>query len=222
MAVEFQRGGFENELPTGAKKLPCALLVDTSGSMGLYEDDLRAGVKSLVTALRNDFATAAVVEVELIFFDDEARIVHPFTNIRSLEVPEITTGGTTHIFEALDLAFDEIRVRQGQYLRSGIDSLAPFIVILTDGKSVGDLDSGIVSKIRERNKDKKLIPYPFAMGDEADMQLLKSLRDDGMAFRVDMDDLSAIFEFLSVSLSSIASNTTYVSNDQLPAVISII
>ncbi|MDO4805702.1 MAG: VWA domain-containing protein [Coriobacteriales bacterium] len=222
MAIEFPRGGFDNELPTGAKKLPCALLVDTSGSMGAYEDDLKVGVKSLIDALQGDFATAAVVEVMLVFFDDSARIVHPFTNVRSLEVPEIETGGTTHIFEALDLAYSEIRVRQEQYKKSGINSYAPFIVVLTDGHPVGDTDMGIVSAIRKRNEDKKLVPYPFAMGGEADEALLKSLRNDGMAFRVDMENLKDIFEFVSVSLSSIASDVTSVTNDQLPATISII
>ena len=137
-------------------------------------------------------------------------------------MPEIETGGTTHIFEALDLAYSEIRTRQEQYKAAGINSYAPFIVVLTDGKPVGDTDNGIVAKIKGRNAEKKLVPYPFAMGDDADKDLLKSLRADGKAFKADMEHLEDIFEFVSVSLSSIASDVTSVSSDQLPETISII
>ena len=222
MAVEFPRGGFENELPSGAKKLPCALLVDTSGSMGDYETELNAGVNSLITALQSDFATAAVVETMLIFFDDKARIMHPFTNVRSLKVPQIDTGGTTHIFEALDLAYSEIRTRQEQYYTAGINSYAPFIVVLTDGKPEGDTDNGVVAKIRGRNAEKKLVPYPFAIGEKADKDLLRTLRADGKAFYADTEHLEDIFEFVSVSLSTFAKDITNVSSDQLPDTISII
>lgn len=204
--IEFPRGGFENEVPRGGKKLPCALVVDTSGSVGLYEEELRAGVRKLIAELQKDQATAYTVEVMLIFFDDDVRIAHPFTNIRSLEVPEFDTGGRTHMYEALDVAYSEIRVRQEQYKVMQQASYAPFIVLLTDGKPVGDDDTdGIVAKIRSRNAEGKLVPYPFAIGDDADEELLKSLREDGRAFRVDMNDLDSIFEFVSVSLSSIAS-----------------
>ena len=221
--VEFPRGGFDNEVPMGARKLPCALVVDTSGSLTAYEAVLKEGVQRLVTELQSNYATAATVEIMLVLFDDTARIVHPFTNVRSLEVPDFDTGGTTHLFEALDLAYAEIRTRQEQYKAAGVDSYAPFLVVLTDGRPVGDEDTNdIVATIRSRNEAKKLVPYPFAMGNEADEQLLKSLRGDNMAFRVDMENLGDIFEFVSVSLSSIATDVTTLSAGQLPQTISII
>ena len=220
--VEFPRGGFDNEVPVGVKKLPCAMVYDTSGSLIMYEDVVKSGAHRLADELQNNYATAATVEVMVETFDDTARIVHPFTSVRSLEIPDFNMGGTTHLYEALDLAYAEIRTRQEQYKAAGIDSYAPFLVVLTDGKPVGDKDNGIVAKIRSRNEEKKLIPLPFAIGDEADVELLKSLRGDKMVFHVDMEDISKIFDLVSVSLSSIATDKTTLSVDQLPPEITLI
>lgn len=204
--LEFPRGGAANEVPRGEKKLPCALVVDTSGSLKNHEGELREGVKKLVAELQNNQATAAVVEIMLILFDDKVRIVSPFGNIRSLVVPEFDTGGRTSLYEALDVAYSEIRVRQEEYVQiGGINSYAPFLVLLTDGHPT-DTDNGIVSKVRERHEAKKLVPLPFAVGGNADEEMLKSLRADHHAFRVGMQDLASLFEFVSVSLSSIATN----------------
>lgn len=203
--LEFPKGGFNNEVPRGSSKTPVSFVIDTSGSLYDYKDVLASGFQKLIAALRSNPATAATVEANVITFDDAARIVQPYTELRSLEVPEFSPAGTTHIYEALDLAYSESRVRQEQYVVAGTCSNAPLHVILTDGKPVGDSDTtGIVPKIRERHAAKKLVPYPFAIGDDADIDLLKGLRADGRVFRVDMENLEDIFELLNVTLSSLA------------------
>lgn len=220
--IVYPSGGSANEVPRGERKLPCVLLVPTSGDMRYYEDDLREGIERLVSKLRSDPATADLVELMLILFDDEARIAQPFTGIRSFEVPEFSSGGMSRMFTALDLAYDEIRTRQEQCKDEGILSLAPFLVVLCSGRPVGDVDTGIVLKIRDRNLGKKLVPLPFALGIGADERLLMSLRADGMAFRVEMDSLGDVFEFVYEALSCIAYGKNALTGDRIPETITFI
>src|SRR5688500_17755226 len=91
----------------------CALVLDTSRSMrGEKIRGLEAGVKAYKEYLTNDPMAKDTVETCVITFDNEARVVHSFSNVE--EMPEIAlkAQGWTAMGAAIDTAIQQIEDRK--------------------------------------------------------------------------------------------------------------
>ncbi len=119
------------------RRLPVYLLLDTSGSMsGEPIAAVNTGLGVLVGALRQDPHALESVQLSILTFDREARVVLPLTSLDSIQLPEITapSTGPTHMGEALVLfkkQFDSEIVRTSGDVKG---DWAPFLFVMTDGK----------------------------------------------------------------------------------------
>ena len=76
-----------------APRCPVVLLLDTSGSMyGDPIDELRAGVRQFLQETGRDEAASRSVELEIITFDNRARVILPFTPIASARTGSATAA----------------------------------------------------------------------------------------------------------------------------------
>ncbi|MDX1979885.1 MAG: VWA domain-containing protein [Bryobacteraceae bacterium] len=169
-AIEFA----ENPEPRCA----CVLLLDTSGSMqGDKINALNAGLQ----AFRNDIARDALasrrVEVAVVTFDSEVKVVRDFTTADQFDAPVLTAQGLTHMGSAIQQALDLVEGRKATYRQNGVQYYRPWIFLITDGEPQGEAD-GVVAAAAQRVHDAenaKRVAF-FAVGvDGANMAQLASI-----------------------------------------------
>lgn len=202
---EYPRGGAMNGVVVNRTEmhLPCVVLLDTSSSMRSVKDQLERGLDTLVNSL--DDQAKGCVEFCIIAFDDKPRILSKFGPLYDYETLRIDCDGMTAMHAAVELGLSEIEARKGQYKQEHVPYYRPWIYLLTDG-GANDPDNGEFEKLLKAQKDKHCTFFPVAIGDEADINLLKTLREDGLVFKASKENFVGAFEWLSNSMSSISNS----------------
>ncbi|MBI2077733.1 MAG: VWA domain-containing protein [Euryarchaeota archaeon] len=186
----------------------CALLLDTSRSMrGEKIRGLEAGVKAYREYVANDPMAKDIVETCIVTFDNEARVVHDFSNVEQIPDLKLEAKGWTAMGAALDKAIEAIEERKRYYKEEGVDYYRPFLVLITDG---GPTDmkgkakfEGYVAKVQEGAKAKKFYPIFFGTKN-ADLEKLKRLvGESGAVAGIDEARFGDLFQWLSRSVSGL-------------------
>ncbi len=169
-AVEFA----ENPEP----RCPCILLLDTSGSMqGPPIDALNQGLRTFQDGLMKDPLASRRVEVAIVTFDSEVRVVQDFVTADQFQPPTLTAQGLTHMGRGIYKALDMIQARKIRYRANGITYYRPWVFLLTDGVPQGE-PQDVVAQAAQRIKDdeaNKRVAF-FAVGVQgADMSRLSQI-----------------------------------------------
>ena len=197
-AVEFA----ENPEP----RCPCVLLLDTSGSMrGKPLAALVEGLEAFRFDLAVDPLAARRVEVAVVTFDSQVRVVQDFTSPEQIEIPDLTAEGLTHMAAAIHTALDLVEERKKRYRAFGVSYYRPWIFMVTDGEPQGELPEAVAAaaaRLREA-EDRKHAAF-FAVGVEnADMRRLADLAVRA-PLRLRGLDFTEMFVWLSRSMQSVA------------------
>ena len=121
------------ENPGGAH-MACVLLVDTSYSMdGEPINNLNQAIRDFRQHLASDEMVQKCLDICIISFDSEARIVVPFTPISRLEPVTLSVDGTTAMSKGIHLAIDTLKERNRFYNELGTPVYIPWIFMITDG-----------------------------------------------------------------------------------------
>lgn len=191
-------------ISSATKKLPCVILIDTSGSMSADQQKLVDGMKELKNFLTDDEMACSSVEVSIVTFDNEARVAESFGPISELCIPSIRCDGMTAMHAAVDVGLKMLDKRRSEYKQYGLTSYRPWMYLLTDG-GANDSDNGSFKELVRRQENRKINFFPVAIGDGVDEKLLGSLRPDNEIFSIDRDRITNAFAWLSDSLSSVSS-----------------
>ncbi|MGK7922258.1 MAG: VWA domain-containing protein [Trichodesmium sp.] len=149
-AVEFA----ENPEP----RCPCVLLLDTSASMtGSPIQALNDGLETFRDNLITDDLAKKRVEVAIISFDNQVKIVQEFITADQFENPVLTAQGQTYMGTAINKALDMIAARKSEYRNNGISYYRPWVFLITDGEPQGESEkvvkeAGVRIKQEEENK----------------------------------------------------------------------
>jgi len=159
-AVEFA----ENPEP----RCPCVLLLDTSASMtGTPIQALNDGLETFRDNLITDDLAKKRVEVAIISFDNQVKIVQDFITADQFENPVLTAQGQTFMGTAIHKALDMIAARKSEYRNNGISYYRPWVFLITDGEPQGESEK-VVKEAGDRIKqeeDSKHVAF-FAVGVE--------------------------------------------------------
>ena len=183
---------------TGEQHLACAVLVDTSGSMRGYEQQLVEAISAMKEAIQGDDIARGRVEVCLITFDDEVREESPFGAITKMEIPRISCGGMTCTHAAIQFALQRVAERKASYKQNHVTYNQPWIWLLTDGGS-NDADNGAFAELLKAQRESKCVFFGVAVGDNVNEAELGGMHKKGMILRVGKDNLSTVFDFISQS-----------------------
>lgn len=169
-AIEFA----ENPEP----RCPCVLLLDTSGSMsGAPVKALNEGLVAFRDDLAKDPLASRRVEVAVVTFDTEVKVVQNFVTADEFQPPTLTAQGATHMSSAIHKALQMIQARKDQYNANGIAYYRPWVFMITDGEPQGE-PNDVVNQAAQRIRDdeaKKRVAF-FAVGVEnANMDKLSKL-----------------------------------------------
>ena len=184
----------------GEQHLPCVILVDTSHSMRGYEQQLTEAIRNLKCAIENDDTARGRVEVCLATYDDDVREESPFGAISKMRIPTISCGGMTRTHIAIKFALDRLAERKQDYVNNHVMYNQPWICLLTDGES-NDADNGAFEELLDAQKSSKCVFFGIAIGDQANEKELAGMHKNGMVLKVEKDNLSSAFEFISQSVN---------------------
>lgn len=191
--------------------LACALLLDTSASMGMGAraiDSLNAGIKRFKAGLLSDPVAKKTVDVALVTFNSEVKVVSGFLPVSNMPTPELRASGRTDMAQGIQMAIDLVKDRTKQYQELGTPCHKPWIVMITDGLSTSssfEMQEAAkrIQKEEEKGTHGRLSFWALGIGDydSAEMfQLTKrviELRDV---------DFSQFFDWLTDSLTCISNS----------------
>lgn len=191
-------------------RCPCVLVLDTSASMeGEPIQQLQRGVQLLVDELSRDGLASKRVEIAVIAFGREVRLLSGFTSPNTLTPPPLTPEGVTPMAEAVLLACDALEARKQVYRQAGIQYYRPWIFLITDGEPT-DRDTPrwreAVQKVHAAEADKKMLFFGVAV-QHANQQLLDVLCPPGRpSVKLQGLHFAELFRWLSASLKGVSSS----------------
>ena len=184
-------------------RVPCVLLLDTSGSMdGQPIDELNAGLAACRRDLLADAQAAKRVEPAVVTFGGPVNVVCPFETVDRFNPPELTAEGDTRMGEAIHRGIDMVTERKAIFKANGIAYYRPWVFLITDGApSYAWQDAA--DRVQEGERHNHFVFYSVGV-QGADFGVLRQLskRNEplmlkGLAFR-------SLFQWLSGSLSRVS------------------
>lgn len=199
-SVEFA----ENPEPRCA----CVLLLDTSGSMGGAPiAALNEGLSTFKDALAKDPVASKRVEVAIVTFDSNVRLLQDFVTIEQFNPPVISDLGPATLMSAgINMALELVHNRKTLYRSNGVTYYQPWIFMITDGAPT-ESDEEVRragERVKEAETNRRL--SFFAVGVErADMEKLRgiSVRDP---VKLKGLDFKAMFVWLSASMQKVSAS----------------
>lgn len=176
------------------RRLPVYLLIDTSGSMkGEPIESVKVGIESMIATLRQDPYALETVNISIITFDKDIKVLLPLTPLEDFQLPDIKTpdSGPTHTGAALEMLCRQVEqeVTLSTLERKG--DWMPLLFIMTDG---APSDIMVYNKIIPEVKKKKFASIiACAAGMKAKIDPLKQLTDQ--VYSLDTMDSSSFKKF---------------------------
>lgn len=185
-------------------RVPICILLDTSGSMqGMPIKELNEGVKMFIDELKDDIQTLYSADLSILTFGGNVDTIKDFGPLEDYEISDLSADGLTPMGEAVEKALDLLADRKNQYKDQMIEYYQPWLVLMTDGVPT-DNYSLASSKIQTLVNSKKLVVFPVAIGDEVDMNILKSFSPNKDPLRLKGLKFKPFFQWLSASVSQLS------------------
>lgn len=159
-------------------RCPCVLLLDTSGSMdGEPILALNEGLQAFKEDICKDPLASRRVEVAVVTFDSDVRVVQDFVTADQFDPPGLTAQGDTFMGSAIKKALAMIEARKAQYKAAGVLYYRPWVFMITDGEPHGESEEllqQVAKRVREEEEAKRVAF--FAVGvEDANMDRLSQL-----------------------------------------------
>ena len=186
-------------------RCPCILLLDVSGSMdGAPINALNDGLRIFRDELNKDDLAKKRVEVAIVTFESEVKVVQDFVTADQFQPPTLEVGGATYMGAGIDKALDILEARKALYNANAISYYRPWVFMITDGEPTdNDL---VVDRAAQRIRDeeaRKKVAF-FAVGVEG----VNMTRLSQIVVRPPMKltglNFQEMFQWLSASMSGVS------------------
>ena len=194
--------------------LPVCFCLDTSDSMhssaggGLSRlQCLQNGIDSLYSRIGAHEYASAIVNLSIVTFDEEARILQGFTRAGQVVPPRLTLGGNgTAMGAGVNLALDLLRSYSEEFQRKHYSFSAPWLIIMSDGRNnIGRASfQRAQARIREQTEQRRLNVFPFGIGASADLDQLNALSPRQEAFRLGENQMDGMFDWFILQTALIS------------------
>ena len=133
--------------------MACVLLLDTSSSMsGDPINSLNKAINDFKEQTSLDELAQKRVDIAIIEFNDQARVVQDFTPLPQLQPVSLSAVGCTAMGEGINLAIDKVKERNRFYASMGTPCFKPWIFMITDGAPTDDISAARQRIIDEESK----------------------------------------------------------------------
>lgn len=143
-------GLFKAEQPENyERKVPCAVVIDVSGSMsGDPIDKVNAGLKVFEAEVLADATARARVDLSIVTFASTVQVARPFGPVAEHSMPTLSASGTTKLVDGVREAVSLLKGRMDWYAETGQDAYRPYLLIITDGAPDSGQDvTGLASEL---------------------------------------------------------------------------
>lgn len=180
----------------------CAvLLLDTSVSMdGTGIVNLNSALNSFLNWHKNR-SDSGNIDIAVVTFNSNAQIVNGFTPLSRLEIPNLTTSGSTNLYAGLNTAYALIKEKRRQYANLMVSSYVPWIILITDG--MPDTQQPCIDFVKEKEGRGKFYLYGFGTTGY-DKEFMNKLCAPGALYEFDKSNFEGAFQFISDSLSKLS------------------
>ncbi len=156
-------------------------LLDTSGSMSARIPGTNTSpIEELTSALNRfkaevcqDEHTKDILDVAIIEFNDTYKVIQEFSPIEYMKPVELYASGMTYMSGAIDKAIEMVTDRSRFYRRSGAEPYKPWIVLISDGGPMDDIED-VAHKVNLMVEQEKLAFWSLAV-EGADLEVLHEL-----------------------------------------------
>ena len=176
------------------RRLPVYLLIDTSGSMkGEPIESVKVGIESMIATLRQDPYALETVNISIITYDREVKVLLPLTPLEDLQLPNITTpdSGPTHTGAALEKLCEQLDAEVTLSTPDRKGDWMPLLFIMTDGHPSDIMLYNQIVPIVKKKKFAGIIAC--AAGMKAKIEPLKQLTDQ--VYSLDTMDSTSFKKF---------------------------
>lgn len=172
-------------------RLPAIILVDSSGSMGKYDDLVRSSLKMIYDEILSDPVARKAVELGVISFNEVVNILQPPCEIynqkaRGRDLKYETEGQTLTGFAVQEALYQfDVRLQEHKSAKSGARSYAPILIIISDGApfcavpSVQAENLKLLDEackiIKSKVENQQLNVICFAIGNECNYEVMQRL-----------------------------------------------
>ncbi|MGL5901793.1 MAG: vWA domain-containing protein [Cetobacterium sp.] len=188
-------------------KIPVIFLLDVSGSMGTIDktgvsciNQLNSGFEVFLNNILEDEIASAALDLSVITFGGEnPELFLDFEQWNGGTKSNFVASGGTPMGSALELAYQQIESRKLVYKDYGINYYQPWVILMTDGEPTDDIETAKSIFIDLQNK-RKVTLFPVAIGNDANIEVLKELNPSINPLRVEGTDFKKFFTWLSRSV----------------------
>jgi uncharacterized protein YegL len=182
-------------------RCPVVLLLDNSSSMrGEPIKELCQGLKLFKQNIIDDEIASLRVEVAIITFGGQPKMVHDFSSVDEIELMELSATGDTPMGAAIEMALDSLEKRKNMYKKFHLDYYQPWLILITDGEPTDNYHRATI-RIKDSVAKDKL--YFLAIGVEnANIDKLRDIT--GSEFPpalLKTTSFKSLFKWISDSLS---------------------
>lgn len=178
-------------------------LLDVSGSMsGDAINSLNESINRFKGEVCQDSRTTQILDVSIVAFNEQTRVVTPFTPISYMEPVNLTASGGTAMVPAIQLAIDMVQERSRFYHHSGTDPYCPWIVMITDGYPNDSIDA-VADELLNLDEQDKLRFWSLAV-EGADKKLLLKLGHGKRVLELHGTDFTTFFDWVNKSMRSVS------------------
>ncbi len=192
-------------------RCPVILVLDVSGSMaGKPIVELSAAVMQFCEEVRHDVVAARSLELCVVTFGSEAKVVLPFTCMKDMVgrcAPELEIEGATNLGAGLALAHSELAKRRKEYAAAGFSAYKPWVVLMTDGAPTDDWRSA-ADALKKENDSGRLLFWGIGIGAADFGTLAQILPMSRPPAKLQGLKFSEFFRWLTDSLRTVTTKST--------------
>lgn len=183
-------------------KIPCVILLDTSGSLSGCENEILSGVQTLVDCLLEEEIARGRIDLCLIEYNSSVQVLQNFALARDVVVPSsLHCSGLTSTHEAVKVALEMVKARQQQYVTDyHIVHKRPWIWLFSDGNPT-DADNGSFQELMDLQLRKKVVFFGIGVGDSSAHANLGAMSKKGLFLKISRENFKEAFSFISQSVA---------------------
>jgi uncharacterized protein YegL len=187
----------------------CLLLLDTSGSMdGERIAELNNGLVTFKSELLKDDLARLRVDLGIITFDSEVKVVRDFATADNFEPPVLTAQYQTFMGTAILRGLEFLEERKRQYREKGVPYYRPWLFLITDGHPEGestDITEQAKRELRKAQEKKSVAVFAVGVGEDVDLKTIGEITGTN-ALRLKGANFPELFLWLSKSMTRVSSS----------------